>query len=248
MEDESSSEENKHAAVAILYQVKLGMPKNKQFHRLNEVPAFRREVDKFDLEMNSDFNKEQRYALKEELYYVIDEKQQQADLTERGRTLMSPDDPDAFMLPDLPTQFIEIDKQENLSAEENQNAKFEAETFFQTTSERIHCISQLLRAYSLYERDKEYVVQAGKVNIVDQNTGRVMPGRRWSDGIHPAVEAKENCTLEKETTTSDTGKNQNYFRMYAKLAGTTGQAETATSEVTELYGLRVMVIPPNKPK
>ena len=113
MEDESARDEKKHAAVASLYQVKLGMPKNKQFHRLNEVPAFRREVDKFDLEMNSDFNKEQRYALKEELFYVIDEKQQQADLTEKGRTLMSPDDPDAFMLPDLPTQFIEIDKQQN---------------------------------------------------------------------------------------------------------------------------------------
>ena len=247
MEDESSSEEDKHAAVTSLYQVKLGMPKNKQFHRLNEVPAFRREVDKFDLEMNSDFNKEQRYALKEELYYVIDEKQQQADLTERGRTLMSPDDPDAFMLPDLPTQFIEIDKQENLSAEAKQNAKLEAETFFQATSERIHCISQLLRAYSLYERDKEYVVQAGKVNIVDPNTGRVMPGRRWSDGLHQAVEAKENCTIEKETKTYATVTIQNYFRMYDKLAGMTGTAETEASEFNEIYGLSVMVIPTNKP-
>ena len=223
------------------------MPKNKQFHRLNEVPAFRRAVDKFDLEMNSDFNKEQRYALKEELYYVIDEKQQQADLTERGRTLMSPNDPDAFMLPDLPTQFIEIDKQENLSAEVKQSAKLEAETFFQTTSERIHCISQLLRAYSLYERDKEYVVQAGKVNIVDQNTGRVMPGRRWSDGLHQAVEAKENCTIEKETKTYATVTIQNYFRMYDKLAGMTGTAETEASEFNEIYGLTVMVIPTNKP-
>ena len=247
LEDESSSEEDKHAAVASLYQVKLGMPKNKQFHRLNEVPAFRREVDKFDLEMNSDFNKEQRYALKEELYYVIDEKQQQADLTERGRTLMSPDDPDAFMLPDLPTQFIEIDKQENLSAEAKQNAKLKAETFFQATSERIHCISQLLRAYSLYERDKEYVVQAGKVNIVDPNTGRVMPGRRWSDGLHQAVEAKENCTIEKETKTYATVTIQNYFRMYDKLAGMTGTAETEASEFNEIYGLSVMVIPTNKP-
>ena len=247
LEDESSSEEDKHAAVASLYQVKLGMPKNKQFHRLNEIPAFRREVDKFDLEMNSDFNKEQRYALKEELYYVIDEKQQQADLTERGRTLMSPDDPDAFMLPDLPTQFIEIDKQENLSAEAKQNAKLEAETFFRATSERIHCISQLLRAYSLYERDKEYVVQAGKVNIVDPNTGRVMPGRRWSDGLHQAVEAKENCTIEKETKTYATVTIQNYFRMYDKLAGMTGTAETEASEFNEIYGLSVMVIPTNKP-
>ena len=197
--------------------------------------------------MNSDFNKEQRYALKEELYYVIDEKQQQADLTERGRTLMSPDDPDAFMLPDLPTQFIEIDKQENLSAEAKQNAKLEAETFFQATSERIHCISQLLRAYSLYERDKEYVVQAGKVNIVDPNTGRVMPGRRWSDGLHQAVEAKENCTIEKETKTYATVTIQNYFRMYDKLAGMTGTAETEASEFNEIYGLSVMVIPTNKP-
>lgn len=234
-------------AVSKLYQVKLGMPKNKQFHRLNEVPAFRRAIDKFDLEMNSDFNKTQRYALKEELYYVIDEKQQQADLTEKGRNLMNPDDPDAFMLPDLPTEFIEIDKKDNLSAEEKQKAKQAAETYFQKTSERIHCISQLLRAYSLYERDKEYVVQNGKVNIVDQNTGRVMPGRRWSDGLHQAVEAKENCTIEKETKTYATVTIQNYFRMYEKLAGMTGTAETEASEFSEIYGLSVMVIPTHKP-
>ncbi|MDP4693070.1 MAG: preprotein translocase subunit SecA, partial [Opitutales bacterium] len=223
------------------------MPKNKQFHRLNEVPTIRRAVDKFDLEMNSDFNKKQRYALKEELYYVIDEKQQQADLTEKGRNLMSPNDPDAFMMPDLPTQFIEIDKQEEVSLEDKQKAKHDAETLFQQTSERIHCISQLLRAYSLYERDKEYVVQAGKVNIVDQNTGRVMPGRRWSDGLHQAVEAKENCTIEKETKTYATVTIQNYFRMYEKLSGMTGTAETEASEFNEIYGLKVMVIPTNKP-
>ncbi|HBR93077.1 MAG TPA: preprotein translocase subunit SecA [Opitutae bacterium] len=247
LEDDSAGQDAKQEAVSKLYQVKLGMPKNKQFHRLNEVPSIRRAVDKFDLEMNSDFNKEQRYALKEALYYVIDEKQQQADLTEKGRHLMSPDDPDAFMLPDLPTQFIEIDKQEGLSPEEKQEKKHEAETIFQTSSERIHCISQLLRAYSLYERDKEYVVQEGKVNIVDQNTGRVMPGRRWSDGLHQAVEAKENCTIEKETKTYATVTIQNYFRMYDKLAGMTGTAETEASEFHEIYGLSVMVIPTNKP-
>jgi preprotein translocase subunit SecA len=123
MDSDSANEEAKYAATAQLYQVKLGMPKNKQFHRLNEIPAIRRAVDAFDLEMASDFNKEKRYALKEELYYVIDEKQQQADLTEKGRNFMSPDDPDAFMLPDLPTQFIEIDKREALSAEEKQKTK-----------------------------------------------------------------------------------------------------------------------------
>jgi preprotein translocase subunit SecA len=247
LENEGADEDAKHAAIAKLYQVKLGMPKNKQFHRLNEVPAVRRAVDKFDLEMNSDFNKKERYALKEELFYVIDEKQQQADLTEKGRVLMSPNDPDAFMLPDLPTQFIDIDKQEALSLDAKQAAKQRAETVFQQTSERIHCISQLLRAYSLYERDKEYVVQEGKVNIVDQNTGRVMPGRRWSDGLHQAVESKENCTIEKETKTYATVTIQNYFRMYDKLAGMTGTAETEASEFHEIYGLKVMVIPTNKP-
>lgn len=247
LEGESADEDAKHTAISRLYQVKLGMPKNKQFHRLNEVPAIRRAVDKYDLEMNSDFNKKERYALKEELFYVIDEKQQQADLTEKGRVLMSPNDPDAFMLPDLPTQFIDIDKLEELSLEAKQAAKQQAETVFQQTSERIHCISQLLRAYSLYERDKEYVVQEGKVNIVDQNTGRVMPGRRWSDGLHQAVESKENCTIEKETKTYATVTIQNYFRMYDKLSGMTGTAETEASEFHEIYGLKVMVIPTNKP-
>lgn len=247
LEDESSTPEAADEAVSGLYQVKLGMPKNKQFHRLNEVPSIRRAVDKFDLEMAGDFNKERRYALKEELYYVIDEKQQQADLTEKGRTLMSPKDPDAFMIPDLPTQFIEIDKQEGLSTEDKQKAKLEAESLSQSTSERIHCISQLLRAYSLYERDKEYVLQNGKVNIVDQNTGRVMPGRRWSDGLHQAIEAKENCAIEKETKTYATVTIQNYFRMYDKLSGMTGTAETEASEFNEIYGLSVMVIPTHQP-
>jgi preprotein translocase subunit SecA len=247
LEGEGSDEDAKHAATSKLFQVKLGMPKNKQFHRLNEVPAIRRAVDKFDLEMNSDFNKKERYALKEALFYVIDEKQQQADLTEKGRILMSPNDPDAFMLPDLPTQFIEIDKDEKLADEAKQEAKQVAETTFQQTSERIHCISQLLRAFSLYERDKEYVVQEGKVNIVDQNTGRVMPGRRWSDGLHQAIESKENCTIEKETKTYATVTIQNYFRMYEKLSGMTGTAETEASEFHEIYGLNVMVIPTNQP-
>ena len=247
LEGEGSDEDAKYTATSKLYQVKLGMPKNKQFHRLNEVPAIRRAVDKFDLEMNSDFNKKERYALKEGLFYVIDEKQQQADLTEKGRVMISPNDPDAFMLPDLPTQFIEIDKDEKLANEAKQEAKLAAETGFQQTSERIHCISQLLRAFSLYERDKEYVVQEGKVNIVDQNTGRVMPGRRWSDGLHQAIESKENCTIEKETKTYATVTIQNYFRMYEKLSGMTGTAETEASEFHEIYGLNVMVIPTNQP-
>jgi preprotein translocase subunit SecA len=247
LEKESIEAEEQADAISDLYQVKLGMPKNKQLLRLMEVPAIRRLLEKFDLEMNSDFNKQVRYNLKESLYYIIDEKQQQADLTEKGRLLINPTDPDAFMLPDLPTEFIEIDKGEELTADAKQKAKQDAEQVFQSTSERIHCISQLLRAFSLYERDKEYVVQSGKVNIVDQNTGRVMPGRRWSEGLHQAVEAKEGCTIEKETKTYATVTIQNYFRMYEKIAGMTGTAETEASEFSEIYGLSVMVIPTNKP-
>ena len=247
LEANDSDEKARLEAISQLFQVKLGMPKNKQLLRLNETPRIRSALDKFDLEMNSDFNKKERYALKENLFYVIEEKQQQADLTEKGRTFMSPDDPDAFMLPDLPTQFIEIDKDETLTPEARQEAKQAAEVDFQKTSERIHCISQLLRAYSLYERDKEYVVQEGKVNIVDQNTGRVMPGRRWSDGLHQAIESKENCTIEKETKTYASITIQNYFRMYDKLSGMTGTAETEASEFHEIYGLKVMIIPTNKP-
>jgi preprotein translocase subunit SecA len=247
LDDADSDETAKNEAMSQLYQIKLGMPKNKQFHRLNETPWIRRALDKFDLEINSDFQKNERYALKEKLYYTIDEKQQQADLTEKGRNLMSPNDPDAFMMPDLPSQFVTIDQQAELSGEQKLAAKQSAENQFQQTSERIHCISQLLRAYSLYERDKEYVVQAGKVNIVDHNTGRVMPGRRWSDGLHQAIESKENCTIEKETKTYATVTIQNYFRMYEKLAGMTGTAETEASEFHEIYGLSVMVIPTNRP-
>ena len=246
-EGEALSEDERSSLVSDLYRVKLGMPKHKQLLRMMEDPKIRKSIDQVELELNSDFKKEERYALKESLYFILDEKQGQADLTEKGRSLVSPDDPDAFMLPDLPTVFMEIDKQVELPAESKQKAKQDAEQHFQNTSERIHCISQLLRAFSLYEKDKEYVVQNGKVNIVDQNTGRVMPGRRWSDGLHQAVEAKENCTIEKETKTYASVTIQNYFRMYDKIAGMTGTAETEASEFNEIYGLAVMIIPTNRP-
>jgi preprotein translocase subunit SecA len=247
LEKEGFSEERHLELITDLYRVKLGMPKHKQLLRLMEDPKVRKSLDTVDLELNSDFKKNERHALKESLFFILDEKQGQADLTEKGRLLMSPDDPDAFMLPDLPTLFMEIDKRAELSGEEKQKAKQEAEHHFQNTSERIHCISQLLRAYSLYEKDKEYVVQSGKVNIVDQNTGRVMPGRRWSDGLHQAIEAKENCAIEKETKTYASVTIQNYFRMYDKIAGMTGTAETEASEFNEIYGLAVMIIPTNRP-
>ncbi|HTB80206.1 MAG TPA: preprotein translocase subunit SecA [Opitutaceae bacterium] len=234
-------------AAAKMLQVKTGMPKNKQLLRLMETPEWRKLLDKTETDMSSDFNKEQFYQLKEELYFVIDERQQQADLSEIGRNLLHPDNPDAFVLPDLATEFSELDKSTAHTPEQKEEVKLKAQERYGNISEEIHSISQLLRAYSLYERDVEYVVQDGKVLIVDENTGRVMPGRRWSDGLHQAVEAKENVAIERETRTYATVTIQNYFRMYEKLAGMTGTAETEATEFHDIYHLDVVVIPTNKP-
>ncbi len=234
-------------AYSKLLQVKQGSPKNKQFLRLMEQGQIRKGFDKFDLEMGGDNNKSQFYALKEELFYVIDEKGHQADLTEKGRQFLRPDDEDAFVLPDLPSIYIEVDGDASLSEEEKKKAKSAAQDHFEQTSEDIHCISQLLRAYSLYTRDDQYIVKDGKVIIVDENTGRVMPGRRWSDGLHQAVETKEGVAIERESKTYATITIQNYFRMYDKLAGMTGTAETEANEFRDIYNLSVMVVPSNRP-
>ncbi len=241
-----TADERQTAAMKML-QVKLGMPKNKQLLRLQENPEWRKLLDKTDVEMHSDFNKEELYKWKEELHFVIDEKNHQADLTEVGRKHLRPDEPDAFVLPDLATAFIDIEKDATKTPEEKEAAKREAQQKYEVVSEDIHALSQLLRAYSIYERDVEYVVQDGKVVIVDENTGRIMSGRRWSDGLHQAVEAKENVTIERETRTYATVTIQNYFRMYEKLAGMTGTAETEATEFHEIYRLAVTQIPTNQP-
>ena len=247
LEKSDAKSEDKQAAARKMLQVKMGHPKNKQLLRLMETPEWRKSLDKLETEMNSDLNKEELYRLKEELYFVIDERQHQADLTEIGRTRLRPDNPDAFMLPDLATEFSELDKNTSIALEEREAQKLASQQRYSVVSEDIHAISQLLRAYSLYERDVEYVVQEGKVMIVDENTGRVMPGRRWSDGLHQAVEAKEGVTIERETRTYATITIQNYFRMYDKLAGMTGTAETEATEFNDIYRLAVQVIPTNKP-
>jgi preprotein translocase subunit SecA len=212
-----------------------------------ENPEWRKLLDKVETELSSDLRKDELYKLKEELFYSIDEKQHQADLSEIGRTKLRPDNPDAFVLPDLATEYSDIDHDTSLTPEQREAKKLAAQQRYSVISEDIHSISQLLRAYSLYERDVEYVVQEGKVMIVDENTGRVMPGRRWSDGLHQAVEAKEGVTIERETRTYATITIQNYFRMYEKLAGMTGTAETEATEFFEIYKLAVVVIPTNRP-
>ena len=248
LEKATLSADDRHMAARRMLQVKMGNPKNKQLLRLMENPEWLKALDKMETELNSDLNKDQLYQLKEDLLYVIDERQHQADLTLLGRNQLRPDDPDGFVLPDLATEFSDLDRDLALAPEQREAAKLAAQGRYATVSEEIHAISQLLRAYSLYERDVEYVVTPeGKVMIVDENTGRVMPGRRWSDGLHQAVEAKENVAIERETRTYATITIQNYFRMYEKLAGMTGTAETEATEFNDIYKLAVQVIPTNRP-
>ena len=247
LENEESDDDARHDSLRKLLQVKLGQPNNKQYLRAMENAATNKALDKLETEMSSDMQKAEMFALKEELFFVIDQKQHQADLTEVGRLTLRPDDPDAFVLPDLALEHSAIDGDTGLTPEQREEKKNASHAAYATVSEEIHAISQLLRAYCIYERDVEYVVQEGKVNIVDENTGRVMAGRRWSDGLHQAVEAKEGVTIERETRTYATVTIQNYFRMYEKLAGMTGTAETEAAEFSEIYRLGVQVIPTNKP-
>lgn len=229
-----------------LFLVKLGMPRHRMLAKILETGKFRKGLERFETEMNSDLNRDRRHVLKEALYFNIDEKQHQADLTELGRNALCPNSPDAFVLPDLPTLCAELDKETQLSVTERQAKKQQYENEFLQKSEEIHCLSQLLRAYCLYERDRDYVVMDGKVVIVDEHTGRAMPGRRWSDGLHQAVEAKEGVEVERESKTYATITIQNYFRMYEKLSGMTGTAETEAQEFYDIYRLNVMVVPTHK--
>lgn len=247
LDDESSDDDARHEALRKLLQVKLGQPNNKQYLRAMENAATNKALDKLETEMSSDMQKVEMFALKEELFFVIDKKQHQADLSEIGRRTLRPDNPDAFVLPDLAIEHSAIDGDASLTPEQKEEKKNASHEAYAGVSEEIHAISQLLRAYCIYERDVEYVVQEGKVNIVDENTGRVMSGRRWSDGLHQAVEAKEGVNIERETRTYATVTIQNYFRMYEKLSGMTGTAETEAAEFNEIYRLEVQVIPTNQP-
>ena len=237
----------KEAAGLTLFKVKLGQPRNKGFLRAMEDPELRRLTDKAELSFYQDTSKEPLVALKEELYFTIEEKQQEADLTEMGRTFLNPDDPNAFVLPDLLTEFADIETDTTLSDSEKAAQKAARQQHCDHSAERMHNIAQLLKAYCLYEKDVEYVVEENKVVIVDTFTGRKMAGRRWSDGLHQAVEAKEGVQIDRETQTMATITIQNYFRLYEKLGGMTGTAETEANEFHDIYGLDVTVIPTNRP-
>src|SRR6266568_2605886 len=231
----------------LLYKVKMGQPRSEGLLKLLEEPENLRLMNKAELELHVDQSKKDLYAQKEELFFAMDEKSHEADLTEKGRNFLSPQDPDAFVLPDLASAFNEIDSDPEADVHKRVEAKTKLQAEFEAKAQRIHCISQLLKAYCLYLKDVQYVVQENKVIIVDENTGRLMTGRRWSDGLHQAVEAKEGVEVERETQTYATITIQNYFRLYQKLAGMTGTAETEASEFLDIYKLGVLVIPTNKP-
>jgi preprotein translocase subunit SecA len=231
----------------LMFKVKLGQPRNKQLLRMMEDPEKRRAIDKAELSFYQDTRKEELFALKEELFFTIDEKSNESDLSEQGRAFLNPDDPNSFVLPDLISEFTEIDLDPTLPDEEKDKKKAERQQHCDAQAERIHNISQLLRAYCLFEKDVQYVVEENKVVIVDEFTGRKMPGRRWSDGLHQAVEAKEGVQIDRETQTLATITIQNYFRLYQKLAGMTGTAETEAAEFHDIYKLDVNMIPTNRP-
>jgi preprotein translocase subunit SecA len=222
------------------------MPRHKQLLRMMEDPEYRRAMEKAELVCYQDPQKRRLFALKEELYYYMEERSNEADLSEKGRKFLNPTDPDAFMLPDLATLFADIDNDASKSPEQRLKAKEDVQAVMDQQAGKLHNISQLLRAFTLYENGQHYLVMDNKVVIIDEHTGREMPGRRWSDGLHQAVEAKEGVQIDRETQTLATITIQNYFRLYQKLGGMTGTAETEAAEFNDIYKLDVLVIPTNR--
>ena len=194
-------------------------------------------------------NEREMHVVTDELYFVISEQQHSVDMTDKGHDLLANavSNPDFFVLPDVGSQIAEIQKSTELSAEEKQEKKDALMEDYSLKSERVHTVIQLLKAYAMFQKDVDYIVIDNKVKIVDEQTGRIMEGRRWSDGLHQAVEAKENVKVEAATQTFATVTLQNYFRMYHKLAGMTGTAETEAGEFWSIYKLDVVVIPTNRP-
>ncbi len=240
-------ENDEETAMYKMYQVYHGMPKHKQFLHMIEEASVRKLHEQVENMMLTEMRKELARDLREKLLFTIDERTREVALTDKGCESLSPTDPEMFVMPDLVTALSMLEGDASLSAEEKAKKKQQLQSDFMVRSERVHNVDQLLRAYCLYEKDVDYVVQDNRVYIVDEFTGRILPGRRWSDGLHQAVEAKEGAEIERETQTLATITIQNYFRLYEKLAGMTGTAETEAAEFHDIYKLDVMVIPTNRP-
>jgi len=239
------AEEREYEGGEKLLAAKRGGPRNKRLLKMfAEDPGLQKLVQRVE----ADYMREKRLQDIDELVlYAMDEKGHSIHLSDKGYDELSPGDPDAFVVPDLSEAIGEIERDGDLTVDEKRDriAKLEAE--YAEKSQKMHAVHQLLKAYTLYNKDEQYIVEDGQVIIVDEFTGRKMAGRRWSDGLHQAVEAKEGAVVRGETQTLATITIQNYFRMYDKLAGMTGTAETEESEFHQIYGLEVMVIPTNQP-
>ncbi len=230
-----------------LFRVYKGMPKSKALIKYLSEQGVKVRLQKTE-EFYMQENEKNMHVATDELYFVIDEKNKSIELTDKGIDTLTgnTDDPQFFVLPDVGSEIAELEK-ENLSQEEKQQRKDEIMTNYSVKSERVHTVHQLLKAYTLFEKDVDYIIDNNEVKIVDEQTGRIMEGRRWSDGLHQAVEAKENVKVEGATQTFATITLQNYFRMYKKLAGMTGTAETEAGEFWNIYKLDVVIIPTNRP-
>ncbi len=244
----SENEKEREEGALALFRSYKGLPKNKALIKFLSEPGNKTILLKTEEYYMQENNRNMHIAT-DPLYFVIDEKNNSIELTDKGFDLLSEtsEDPTFFVLPDVGSEIAELEKNHTLTPEEKQAQKDEILQNYSIKSERIHTVNQLLKAYTLFEKDVEYVVINNEVKIVDEQTGRIMEGRRYSDGLHQALEAKERVTVEAATQTFATITLQNYFRMYHKLAGMTGTAETEAGEFWDIYKLDVVVIPTNRP-
>ena len=232
-----------------MFRAYRGLPKSKAIIKFLSETGMRAAMNKTESFYLQD-NSRQMPEADKPLFFTIDEKNNQIELTERGIDLITGqgEDPHFFIMPDIGMEIARIEQNKAITDEERLHQKDVLIADYQVKTERIHTINQLLKAYTLFEKDQEYIIsEDGKIKIVDEQTGRVMEGRRYSDGLHQALEAKENVRIEDATQTYATVTLQNYFRMYHKLAGMTGTAETEAGEFWTIYKLDVVVIPTNRP-
>ncbi|MFN0156741.1 MAG: preprotein translocase subunit SecA [Bacteroidota bacterium] len=235
-------------AGVLLLRANRGLPKHPRLSKVLQDPSNKKLVQQTEIEYLRDQSR-RMHEIDDELYYAIDEKNHQINLTEKGRDTLAPSatEKDFFVLPDLGTEFSLLEGEKSQPQDTLQQKKDDLTRIYSERSDRIHTVTQLLRAYSLYEKDEEYVVSDdGKVMIVDEFTGRLLPGRRYSDGLHQAIEAKEGVKVERDMQTLATITLQNYFRLYKKLGGMTGTAETESAEFFDIYKLDVVVVPTNQ--
>ncbi len=246
----SENGEDSTEAGVKLFRAYRGLPKSNRLAKVLSDPSYKKLMLNTELEYLREKGKNM-HIIDDELYFVIDEKNNTIDLTDKGREELakgSREGTEYFVLPDLGVEVSKFENDISLSDEEKVKKKDELYNRYSAASDRIHTLHQLLKAYTLFEKDDEYVVtDDGKIAIVDEFTGRILPGRRYSDGLHQAIEAKENVKVQRDSQTLATITLQNYFRMYNKLAGMTGTAETEESEFFEIYKLPVVVIPTNEP-